>query len=343
MKKGHSSNNTKIFVEKEKYLEIIGFTSYAYFTGQITKYSGMAGGRMRTLGEYLENFIYGRIAEEAFKLFLENELGLQTLTEVDVADFYQGTYLPDIVALEKGSNFIPLNFWIDVKEVRRDQKWLLVSASSVRDRSYDAYVAVWVGLPEEHVIWLIKNVPEVKKKMSKDWLKRVNKITNNINKIPCEIRGFASWNDISAVVDARHSKSKKVKTDAEEFIIKKFGANGSFYFDGNTPLYDPDDPSWKGAKVGENIGFALRRLEQSSNWDELASLITKNKRIIPKVNLKRRKKNGAIYKTYKLPTKYDNFTDCRNAYQTYFEDQLDAIRKNIGRIKRVASWFTQPL
>lgn len=342
MNKEHSSNNTKIFVEKAKYLEILGFTSYAYFTGQITKYSGIAGGRIRTLGEYIENFIYGRIAEEGFKLFLEKKFGLQTLTEVDVADFYKGIYLPDIVAVEKDDNFIPLNFWIDVKEVRRDQKWLLVSASSVRNRPYDAYVAVWVGLPEEHVIWLVENVPEVKEKMSKDWLKRVNKIASNINKIPCEICGFALWYDVSAVVDAWHSTYKKVKADAEEFIVRKFGANGSYFFDGKTPLYDPDDPSWKGAKVGENIGFVLSRLEQSSDWNELASLITKNKKIIPQISLPRTKK-GELSKRSKLPSKYGNFTDYRIAYKNYFEDQLSAIRKKFGRIKRVTSWFKQPL
>jgi hypothetical protein len=171
-----------IFVGKEKYLEIIGFTTYAYLTGRITKYSGIAGGRERTLGEYIEDFIYGKIAEEAFKLFLQSRFGLQTLTEIDIADFCQGVYLPDIIAVKNKNSFVPLKFWIDVKEVRREQKWLLIPLSSIRQRPYDAYVAVWVGLPEEHVIWLIESVPEIKKKMSKDWQKKASEIAEKIKK-----------------------------------------------------------------------------------------------------------------------------------------------------------------
>lgn len=336
-----SQINTEIFVSRERYLEIIGFTSYAYITGQITKYSGMAGGRMRTLGEFIENFIYGKIAEEAFKIFLKTQLNVDTLTEVDIADFYQGIYLPDIVALKKNGNFVPLNFWIDVKEVRRDQKWLLVPASSIRQRPYDAYVAVWVGLPEDHVIWLVENVPEVKKKMSKDWVDKISEVANNINKIPCKISGFALWDDVLNVVKMEHGNSNE-KLNAQQSIVKKFGEKGAFYFDGNTPLFDPENPSWRGAVVGENVGFSLKSLEKSSDWSKFVSLIIRNKKIIPQVSLPRTKK-GVLSKRSGLPPKFDSFNDYRDAFQTYFQDQLDEIRKRFGKIKRNTSWFSQPL
>jgi hypothetical protein len=339
--KKRSSNSTEIFVNKEKYLEIIGFTSYAYLAGKITKYSGMAGGRTRTLGEFIENFIYGKIAEEAFKLFLRGKFGLQTLTEVDVADFYQGIYLPDVVALKKNTAFVPLNFWIDVKEVRRDQKWLLVPASSVRQRPYDTYVAVWVGLPEEHVLWLVKNVPEVKQKMRKNWLEKVGKIANNIDRIPCKISGFALWGDVRDVITAEQSSHEDEKVEARKNLTKKFGENGAFYFDGKTSLFDPENSSWQGAKVGENVGFVLKKLEKSSDWEKLVSLILKNKRMVPKIPLLRTK-NGALSKKGGLPPKYGKFPDYRNAFQAYFSDQLKEIRKKFGRIERTTSWFAQP-
>lgn len=333
--------STEVFVEKEKYLEIIGFTSYAYLADKITKYSGMAGGRMRTLGEFVENFIYGKIAEEAFRLFLKSRFDLQILTEVGIADFYSGMYLPDLVAMKIKGDWEPAKFWIDVKEVRRDQKWLLISASSVRRRPYDAYVAVWVGLPDEHFIFLAENVPEVKRKMTKEWVEKVSEVVEKVDKIPCKICGFASWVDVQNVVNTYSGDApdrKKARADLDE----KFGKNGGFYFGGETELFDPDDPSWFGAEVRENVGFSLKRLEKSTNWSEFVSSAVKNQKIIPNVPLPRIK-SGALSKRSGLPPKYGKFSDYREAFQTYFEEQLGDIEKRFGGIERTTSWFAQPL
>jgi hypothetical protein len=334
--------NTEVFVGKERYLEIIGFTSYAYITGRITKYSGIAGGRMRTLGEFIENFVYGKIAEEAFKLFLKNNFGLQTLTEVDIADFYRGVYLPDIVAMIRDGDFVLLNFWIDVKETRRDQRWLLIPASSIRQRPYDAYVAVWVGLPEEHMLWLVENVPSVKEKMSGDWLRKVSEIASTISKISCKVYGFALWDDVVNVIVATQSNDRNKRVKAYENITKKFGERRAFYFDGKTALFDPEDPSWQGSRVGENVGFTLKSLEKSSDWKKLVSLITRNRKIIGSVPLQRTK-SGRISKKSGLPQNFNRFTDYRDASQAYLQEQLDAIKKRFGKIERDTSWFAQPL
>ena len=332
---------TEVFVEKEKYLEIIGFTSYTYFTNKITKYSGIAGGRIRTLGEYIESFIYGKIAEEAFKTFLENKLGLQTLTEIEIVDFLEGVYLPDIIAVKIKDDWKPAKFWVDVKEVRRDQKWLLVSASSARQRPYDAYVAVWVGLPEDHVIFLAESVPEVKEKMGESWRKKASEVAGKINRIPCRILGFATWNDISSVMTAHSdTASTAEKKRALEYLNKKYGEKGSSYFDGSKALFDPDDSSWSGAVVGENIGFATTRLEKSSDWSEFHSLLLKNERIIPPIPLPRTK-SGNLSKRSGVPPGYSKYADYREAFQAYLADQLSHIEKRFGGIKRTTSWFAQ--
>lgn len=290
---------------------------------------------MRTLGEYIENFVYGKIAEEAFKVFLKNNFNLQTLTEVDIADFYHGIYLPDIVVV-KGEDDIILKFWIDVKEVRREQKWLLIPASSIRERPYDAYVAVWVGLPEEHVLWLVENVPGVKEKMSEDWQNKVRKIADDIDKIPCKVYGFVLWDDVQNVIVAQKS------AQARKTITEKFGENHAFYFDGRTSLFDPENPSWKGSKVKENVGFTLKSLEKSSEWERLILLIMKNSKIIGQVPLPRTE-SGEISKKSGLPQKFACFTDYRDAFQAYLEEQLETIKKKFGKIERTKSWFAQPL
>jgi hypothetical protein len=317
--------NFEVYVRRESYLEILGFTTYAYITNRITKYSGMAGGRVRTLGEFIENFVYGKVAEEAFKLFLNKELALRTLTEVDVADFYSGVYLPDVVAIEKNQSWEPAKFWVDVKEVRRDQKWLLIPASSIRERPYDAYVAVWVGLPDDHILWLIGNLNEVKRRMSDHWLKKVDELTKSIEAIPCKICGFATWNDVLAV-------TKKAQLTSR----------GGFYFDGNTALFDPDDNAWSGAQVGENVGFELKRLGQTSDWKIFHSLITQNKRIISAVPMPRTK-SGQLSKKSGLPSWCNTFKDFRDAYQAYFEKQLKDIEQKFRSIERTTSWFAQTL
>jgi hypothetical protein len=320
------TNSSEVLVEKDKYLEILGFTCYAYIAGKITKYSGIAGGRTRTLGEFIENFVYGKVAEEAFKSFLAR-FGLQTLTELDVADFYQGTYLPDIVAVKRDDEIIPLRFWIDVKEVRRDQKWMLIPASSVRERPYDAYVAVWVGLPDEHVLWLMKNVRCIEEKMSEEWLRKASEIARNIEQIPCKICGYATWDEVFAIQQKRGGKLE---------------VKGGYYFDGKTPVFDPEDPSWRGATVGENVGFYLKDLENGSDWVKLVRLIEKNERIVPRVPMPRTK-SGELSKRSGLPPQFEGYDDYRNAFQEYLCQQLNSIRERFGKIERTRSWFAQSI
>lgn len=316
-----------IHVPIDQYIEILGFATYTYLTGKISKYSGIAGGRTRTLGEYIENFIYGKVAEIAFKLFIEKNFGMKTLTELDIADFYKGTYLPDIVAYEKAGNWIPAVFWIDVKEVRRDQKWMLITESSVKKRPYDAYVAVRVGLPDEHFMWFEKNTSIINKKMSEEWLKKVKKFERDINKIPCKIWGFATSQEVKYI---------KVRTD------RKLTKKGGYYYDGETKVFDPADSSWSGAKVAKNYGFYQDNLEEKSDWKKFSSLISADKRIISKVPMPLTKE-GKLNKTFGLPEKYNRFNNFRNGYQAYFTDQLNDINSKFSGIERSSSWFSYSL
>ncbi|MEM3790932.1 MAG: hypothetical protein QW260_07650 [Thermoproteota archaeon] len=328
----------KVTVKKEQYLEAIGFTSYAYLTKKITNYSRMGGQKKRTLGEYIENFIYGKIAEFAFKNFLEQNYNLETLTEVDIAGFYKGIYLPDIPAFKDGT---PLKFWIDVKELRRDQKWFLIPYSSVNMRPYDAYVAVWVGLPEEHVLWLIENIPYVKENMGADWKNKVAELANELNSINCEVIGYVTWEDISNVIEAYLEGNE----ESLKNINDKFGEGVAFYFDGNTALYDPEDKSWKGSVVDENIGFYTKSLERVSDWSKLIDMIQQNQKIIGEIPIPKTK-SGSIKKGVGLPEEYSSsdWNDLRSAAQNNFEKQLNDIYKNNNySLKRIKSWFSESL
>lgn len=330
----------EISVSRDRYLEIIGFTEYAFITGKIAKYSGILRGK-RSLGEYIENFTFGKLAEEAFKEFLDVNFKIKVLTELGLADFAISDYLPDIVAMEKEGKWLPLKFWVDVKEVRRDQRWLLVPASSLTKRRYDAYIAVWVGLPDEHLALLTASIREVKEKIGDDWKKYLSELEKNVQEIPCRVIGFALWNDLENI-------TKHEDVEAKKLLERKFGPKGCHYFDGETALYDPDDLTWKGAEVGKNTGIALGRLYKASapNWKDFLEQLKSNKRIVPSIPLKYETKTGKI-RAHSLPNICKPFTtkasDYREVHQMCMESQLEEINKKLGGLTRKSSWFQQAL
>ena len=329
----------EVNIDKEKYYEIIAFTEYAYFTDKIQKFSGIFGGK-RTLGEYLENFIKGKLAEEAFKEFLKKNFNIEVLTDLDLADFIISDYIPDFVAIALNNRYIPLNFWVEIKEVRRGQKWLLVSSGGMNKRKYDAYAAVWIGLPDEHLACLLSERTEIRNLMCESWKEFMGDLKKSTNKIKCKIVGFASWADIEQIRNKNKTTNK--------LLNKKFGKNGWHHFDGNTALFDPDDASWKGATVGENVGIALSRLHKSSinQWDTFIDLLKNNKRIASNIPKKYTTKKGKI-RSHPIPGICKSFkessSDYREIHQRCIEFQLKKIREKHGTIKRESSWFKQPL
>jgi len=337
--------NSKTAVYKEQYLEALGFTVYAYLSGKITKYSGMAGQKTRTLGEFIENMVYGKIGELAFKNFLKENLDIEVLTEVDIAGFYNGSFLPDIPSYADGK---ALKFWIDVKEIRRDQKWLLIPASSVNSRvnsrPYDAYVAVWVGLPDEHILWLIENVPYIKNKMDGSWVKKVQKLADSIENIPCEVMGYVTWYDVQKVIDYFDKSDNSAKECLEKKFKTKSGKMGANYFKDGDKLYDPEHPEWHGSEVRENIGFYIPSIKNSSNWEvEFKNFIFKNEKLIGPVLIPKTK-NGSIRKSAGLPDSYIGYEDLRVATQDYLEKQLEEIKNsNNNCLKRNKSWFSEKI
>ncbi|MEM4439451.1 MAG: hypothetical protein QW680_12575, partial [Pyrobaculum sp.] len=266
--------------------------------------------------------------------------GLEILTDADIADFIEGKYLPDILAIKKGRgecDYEIAKFWIEIKEVRRDQRWLLIPASSARERPYDAYVAVWVGLPDDHIAWLIKNVPEVAKRMTgSDWEKKFNELEKTIESIPCRVIGFVLWDDVKNVLTVRQ------KSEIKNSLNQKYGERRWYYFSKNSPLFDPEDPRWKGSKVrNENVGFYLKSIANASKngWNELVEKIKANSRIVEgAVPIKK----GEIPKVCKeLAQK--SYKDFRDLFLSCIEKQFNEIQRRYGCIRRVKSWFQQPL
>lgn len=99
--------------------------------------------------------------------------------------------------------------------------------------------------------------------------------------------------------------------------------------------YDPDDPGWPGATVGENVGFALSRFAKATDWEELVDLFKRNQRLVTgSIPIKGR--TG-------LPKKYEVLGDYREASFRHLDNQLKDIKKRFGSIHRKTIWFTQKL
>ncbi len=267
---------TKVVVDRDEYLEILGFTTYAFLTEKITKYSGITGGQ-RALGEYIENFVYGKVAEVAFKNFLEKNYNIEVLTDLDLEDFILGVYLPDLVAFKSSqSDWEVVRFWIDVKEIRRDQRWLLVPkvSSQASPRLYDAYVAVWVGLPDEHLYWIISQVKEIGQKLGNDWMERAKDLASKVNKILCEVKGFVLWEDINLMENAKKGEDIALHK-AEGIIDMKMGK----IFVVMLPL-----PNEGGSKTVDYE--KLRVLLSKLKIDKFASLDIIGKIVLEKIGIK---------------------------------------------------------
>ncbi|KXA97442.1 hypothetical protein AKJ37_02980 [candidate division MSBL1 archaeon SCGC-AAA259I09] len=276
----------KFSLDTETYFEIMGFASYSYMNDKITKYSGIMAGK-RTLGQYIENFIYGKLAEEAFKKFLSKNFEIDVLTDSDLAGFIDGDYLPDIVSFrESGEEWRQANFWVDVKQIRRDQRWLLVpSPKGSKPRNYDTYVAVWVGLPDHHIAWFLSNVEVAEKKFGENWRDLTSELEKRIDEIKCEVAGFAPWEDLQRILNNPKGEN--------EVLDEKYGEDRWNYYDGNTKLYDPTDEDWSGSEVNENAGIFKDSLRNSeSEWLGFKEKLFENERQIPSLELKYETEKG---------------------------------------------------
>jgi len=317
-------------VPRDKYLEVLGFTAYAYFKGYITSYSGLIGGR-RALGEYIENFVYGKIAEVAFQEFLGRHHGMRTHTDLDLCDFIIGDYLPDVVLMrDSAGKLVTMEFWIDVKEVRRNQRWLLIPASSVNSRPYDAYVAVRVGLPDDHLAWIIGQLNYVQKRMGSNWRQRWTALDITIRNIPCTVEGYVLWDDVYDVLRAHQgSAGAKNRLDA------KFGRGNWGYFPaGRAP------PGTNVKLRRDNIGFELSSLARASNWRSFVGYISANRRLVPRVPLSgdgRKPKMPSACKN-----KYGSLPDFRDISFKCLSMQLQQLAATHGGSPLCStSWFSR--
>lgn len=269
----------KITVTADEYIEGIGFSIYTYLTGKIVKRDLYKGGAERSLGEYTEHLIRGKLAEIAFKKFLARKFGITTLTEMDLPIFIPGNYLPDILAFRRKRNdwTIPC-FWIDVKAVVENQKWMLIRASSFRGgkrrkpRPYCAYVNAMVHLPKDHLGRLIKYAPTIKGKINRRWVKRLT----DLREVQVDILGFTLYADMINILKSRRNRSIASNLD------RTFGANKWGFFKEGTILLDPDTGK-KTVKLGsDNCAIALARVRKSKQLKTLVNLLIKDKPLAKK-------------------------------------------------------------
>jgi len=270
-----SNNNVAIQVitlGKEEYLEAIGFTAYAYLTGRI-KTRDLIKGSERSLGEYLEHFVRGKLAEQAFKEFLRTKTGLNTLLDLDLPFFIVGNYLPDVLSFKQEERWLTARFWIEVKAVTERHRWLLIPTTSVRGstrtqpRPYCAYVGAMVHLPKDHLGRLIRYAPGITERASQEWTAKLA----DLEGIEVEILGFVLYPDIIDVLNAAEDSDSRARLDGS------FGPQCWGYVAKNSSIRDPQ--TGKSTEVGrDNCAILLDRLR--TNWQSLIEQLTRNEPMV---------------------------------------------------------------
>jgi len=254
------------------YVECVGFTTYVYLSNKIVKRDLMKGSE-RSLGEFLEHFIRGKLAEFAFKIFLKETLKIETLIDVDLPVFIEGEFLPDILAFKTSEEWNIAKFWVEIKAVTGGHRWMLVPTTSVtggkrtQPRPYCAYVNCHVDLPQDHVARLIKYAPEIAKKMSPEWKEKLA----DIEGVNVSILGYALYEDINNILSS--------SSESAEILDKVFGPGNWRYLKKRTSFKDLETGKQYGDFGRDNCVVRLTRLRQ--DWDKFATLLKDNKPLAP--------------------------------------------------------------
>lgn len=258
-------------MSSDDYIESIGFTIYAYLTNKIVKRDLMKGSD-RSLGEFLEHFIRGKLAEFAFKKYLST-IGVESLIDVDLPVFIPGDYLPDILAIRKGAEWEPTRFWLEVKAVTPKQKWMLIATTSVvgggrsHPRPYCSYVNCVVDLPTDHLAHLLRYSPKISKRMSSEW----SLALKDIDDIPVEILGYALFTDIESVL--RGGAKDRKDLDAA------FGLGNWRLLRKHETFLDPQLGKRYGDFGRDNCIIRLSRLR--NDWSSLQGYVRQNQALAP--------------------------------------------------------------
>ena len=295
-----------VLVSADDYLECIGFTTYAYLTNKIVKRDLMKGSE-RALGEFLEHFIRGKLAEYAFKTYIENIAKLEALVDVDLPFFIRGKYLPDILALRMNEKWDFARFWIEVKAVTGQQRWMLLPTTSVtgskrkQPRPYCAYVNCLVDLLQDHVARLIKYAPKIAEKMSPEWKAKLV----DVGEIKVTVLGYVLYNDVRNILTSDAS--------SRQSLDEAFGPENWRYLKRQTSFKDIETGKGYGGFGRDNCVVRLTKLRK--NWEQFTGLIRSNKPLAPENSRDMGSFQNQMVKAFELLSKHET--------KSWFKRSLD--------------------
>jgi hypothetical protein len=263
-------------------------------------------GSERSLGEFLEHFIRGKLAEFALKNFLEETFKIETLIDIDLPIFIEGKFLPDILAFKTNEHWHSARFWVEIKAVTGQQRWMLIPTTSVtggkhtQPRPYCAYINCHVDLPQDHVARLIKYAPEIAKKMSPEWKEKLV----DIEGVNVAILGYALYQDINNILSS--------DDESKEKLDEVFGLGNWRYLRKHTTFKDAETGKQYGDFGRDNCVLRLTKLRH--DWDHFGNLLKNNKPLAPETQRDLVSFDGQINKAVDLISK--------QPMQSWFERDL---------------------
>jgi hypothetical protein len=203
-------------------------------------------------------------------------------------------------------------FWIEVKAVTGQQRWMLVPTTSVagskrvQPRPYCAYVNCLVELPQDHVARLIKYAPKIAEKMSAEWKAKLA----DIGEIRISVLGYVLYDDIKSILAS--------DSDSIQKLDEAFGPENWRYLKKQTSFKDIETGKRYGNFGRDNCVVRLSKLRQ--NWEQFASLVRSNRPLAPENSRDMNSFQNQMVKAFELISKGEK--------KSWFERTLDEPQKS---------------
>jgi hypothetical protein len=181
---------TAVELNADDYVAAVKFALKMWFSGKST--TEWRGSVRRGFGEYLEDFVPGKLAEVAFCRFLVEAFGLRAQPNFEVYPGIRQIDQGDVGFVLSGREIKYLS--IDVKATKPTARWACLDEKEFRNRPYKAYVWALLELPVGHLAGLVYEA--VRNGNLEELGEDIRRLGESLRSIKAELAGFALREDL---------------------------------------------------------------------------------------------------------------------------------------------------
>lgn len=173
----------------EDYNQVLKFAIKLWYAGK-PKGDWRSTGTKRDIGKYITDTSIGKLAEIAFKKFLEKNWEIRSEIDFNIYPGSSNIDRGDLVKVNCHGMIIEPQIKIDVKSTKPGSLWAMIDAREFTKRKYDAYVWIKVDLPLNH---LARPIFEAVRNNN---MQEIEQLIPSLETINAEVAGFAWREDV---------------------------------------------------------------------------------------------------------------------------------------------------